>query len=475
MQKILGYGLLLAGGLFSWCCGEEYVRVSPANPQYLEWTDGTPYIPVGVNLCILRDRDASGKVFLLDDEAALQKLEFYFQKLSENGGNYARIWLGIPPFEVEKEKAGEFDAGRLENMKKMFALAKKYGIQLKLCLEYFRTLEPRVPYAFGVVSFGKPIYKTSPPANMQEFTLGEVGKEYYLNRCAFLAQHFQNETAVFAWELWNEVNCIPNSVVWTETMLPQVHAMFPHQMVIQSLGSYDSPGSAAMYQKFAEMEGNEILQVHRYLDMGAKLEVCHGPMDILAADCVRAMRQTGVQKPILATELGAVQPNHAGPSELYAKDREGILFHDILFAPFFAGAAGPGHCWHWNVYLEKQNLWWHIGRFSKAIAGLNPIQEAFEPFFQETPQVRMYGLRGKKTTLIWIRDTEFDWKKELEENRPATTRENLKIILPRNISLQGKKILGYDPWTDQEITLSLEDGSIVLPKFRRSFVIRIQD
>jgi hypothetical protein len=37
------------------------------------------------------------------------------------------------------------------------------------------------------------------------------------------------------------------------------------------------------------MSGNDVAQVHRYLDLGAKFEICHDPMDLLAADAVRWM------------------------------------------------------------------------------------------------------------------------------------------------------------------------------------------
>jgi hypothetical protein len=32
-----------------------------------------------------------------------------------------------------------------------------------------------------------------------------------------------------------------------------------------------------------------VLQVHRYLDLGASLEVCRGPVDLLAADSIREL------------------------------------------------------------------------------------------------------------------------------------------------------------------------------------------
>jgi hypothetical protein len=39
---------------------------------------------------------------------------------------------------------------------------------------------------------------------------------------------------------------------------------------------------------------------------------------------------------LLLAQSGAVEPSHSGPSKLYAKDKDGIILHDILFTPFFA-------------------------------------------------------------------------------------------------------------------------------------------
>lgn len=460
-----------------------FVQVSQTNPRYFEYSDGTPYIPVGVNLCILRDTDANGQVVLLEDEAALKKLEFYFQQLSKNGGNYARIWLGMPPFDIETQKQGNFDPKRIENVQIMLDLAQKYNIRLKLCFEHFRTLEPRTSYAFGVVGFGKPLYKTNPPETIEKFMSGETGQRYYLTRCAEYAKRFKGSPYVFAWELWNEVNCVPDGLNWTKRMLPQVHALFPQRLVVESLGSFDGPWAQTVYDQMAAIPDNDFIQVHRYLDPGTKWDVCSGPMDVLAADCVAVMRNEKVVKPIIATELGAVEAHHAGPSKLYELDKQGILFHDILFAPFFAGAAGSGHCWHWNVYLERNDLWYHIGRFSRAIAGVNPITERFEPSFERQEEVRVYGLRGKTTTLIWVRDSVFDWKKELIENQPAIERKNLTVKWP-GLKTEGGKgkakttVSVYDPWSDQMETLPADcvsESSVVLPRFCRSAVIRIQN
>jgi hypothetical protein len=115
------------------------------------------------------------------------------------------------------------------------------------------------------------------------------------------------------------------------------------------LTHFDRDGTRKAYEALCRMPGNDVLQVHRYLDLGAQLEVCRGPVDLLAADAVRELLAFTVRKPVLLAESGGVEPNHSGPLKLYEKDRDGLILHDVLFAPFFAGAAGPGHIWHWDA------------------------------------------------------------------------------------------------------------------------------
>jgi len=127
-------------------------------------------------------------------------------------------------------------------------------------------------------------------------------------------------------------------------MLPELRRLFPRHLALQSLGSFDTEGAREDYRWLA---GNDAAQVHRYLDLGAPLKVCHGPVDVLAADAVRELRDFKPAEPILLAESGALEPRHSGPFLLYERDRAGMILHDVLFAPFFAGAAGSGQCWHW--------------------------------------------------------------------------------------------------------------------------------
>ena len=128
--------------------------------------------------------------------------------------------------------------------------------------------------------------------------------------------------------------------------------------------------------------------------------------------------------------------------------------------------------WHWESYVHKNNLWYHFRRFNEAIKGIDPVSESFTPFYTETDQLRIYILKGKRTTLLWIRDKMNNWESELAKNVPPALIENAILNLPGSGS--GQAIDVYDPWTNEWKTVKSKDDSITLPDFKRSVIIRLR-
>jgi len=155
--------------------------------------------------------------------------------------------------------------------------------------------------------------------------------------------------------------------------------------------------------------------------------------------------------------------------------QEGILLHDILFAPFFSGAAGGGQIWHWDSYVAPNNLWFQFGRFAQVVQGLDPPAEGFEPVMAPHERLRVYVLKGRHTVLAWCRDTRNTWESELKNGeKPETLRGmvvNLSKLLPSG-KIRSKRV--YDPWADRWSDLTLKNGKAALPDFSRSVVIRIE-
>lgn len=451
--------------------GKRYVKVSMENSSYFSFTDGVTYIPVGINMI-----NPSGH-FSEKPDSAFYEIDQWMKNLSENGGNYIRIWLSNSFWDIEEE-AGNYNEEKAKRIDRFIEMARKYHLKIKLTLEHFRSIALKENAQQWATKFAYHTSRGGPLDSVRQYLTSKEGEKLFLNKVNFYHKRYGSDTLFFGWELWNEMNAmsLPKDSVffsWNEKMLAAVKQYFPEQLIMQSLGSFDGEYAKPVYKRIMTMPGNEVAQVHRYLDVGAQMEVCHAPMDIICASAIKDIQSYHLLKPILLAETGAVEPHHAGPSKYYPKDTAGILLHDILFASFFAGAAGTGMSWHWESYVHKNNLWYHYRRFSEAIKGIDPVQESFVPSFIESEALRIYMLKGKKTILLWLRDKMNTWESELEKGIAPQLLHGLSLdTFVLGITSAWKKIDIYDPWKDLWTNVR-KDSSIALPDFKRSIVVRL--
>lgn len=436
----------------------SFVTVSPRDNRYFELSNGSPYIPNGFNL-VGPPRE--------------EEFDRLFQIMAANRVNYLRVWLGHNQWNVEHEACLEFDPARARIIERFLKLARENGIRIKMCLEYFRDVRAERNRWSDNLLYHKA--NGGRYESMHEYLASRAGRDHFKAKLDWYATRYGTEPAVFAWELWNEMDAVRDSEWedWTREMLPELQRRFPRNLAIQSLGSYDWERKRDSYRTMCLIEDNDVGQVHRYLDEGAGWKICHGPVDVLAAQAVRELITFDAGKPIILTETGAVKPRHTGCSELYAKDPDGTLLHDMLFAPFFAGAAGTGHVWWWRQAIEEPNLWYHFARFAEAVKGIDPPAEDFQPVMIPHERLRIYGLVGRTTFVAWCRDASCDWKTELIEGREPETMTNVEIDVS-SIRLPSKTLVHlYDPWTGAWRLGPLLDGTVTIPTLRRSIVIRI--
>ena len=426
--------------------------VSESNPRYFE-SAGRAFVPIGVNLCYCRDREPkAGYLGWLD-------------KFAANGGNYIRLWCGDGYWDVMPE-FGKIDQTAVEHLKWIADECGKRGIKVKLTLEQFRGFDESQPPVFR-----KPIY--APYAKtMDEWFRSDVCQAAFRMKIDAIADAVGGHPAVAVIEIWNEIMSDWNRTQadWQTATLAYLRSKFPGLLVVCNLGSFSEASSPMEYDRICARNDNDFLQVHRYYDTGACMAVCYGPIDIMCADAIRELRDRSLDKPSLLAETGAVKPNHTGLSELCTHDPEGVLMHDMVFAPFFAGAAGCGQMWHWDSrYVDGKNLWHHYGRFAHAIEGIDPIAEDFVPFRIESKAYRCYGLRGRTTTVAWIRDKRTDALSEVKDGVKAVLREGWKVPMRT-----GSPVDCYLPWEDSHVRALVADGKIHLPPFCRSIVIRFK-
>ena len=95
---------------------------------------------------------------------------------------------------------------------------------------------------------------------------------------------------------------------------------------------------------------------------------------------------------------------------------------------------------------------------------------------QATSAMAAIKREGKETSVLWCRDTTNNWMTELRDGKPPVPVKNFSLDLKQFLPVKGAATVSvYDPWLDKWSTAKLKNGKIVLPEFRRSVVVRLDN
>ena len=366
---------------------------------------------------------SSGREFGISGEKeylGLRQFNGWFRKASENGVNVVRLWLGHEYLCPDTEEAGVLDTAKIERIEAVIDLAKSYGLKLKLTIEQFRFFDydrkPDDSYAGDVFNkFNKRLYSGGKRCeSIEEWFTDEKWRAAWLKKVELLAWRFSGDPAIFMIELWNETNCTsPEYVGWNERTLPEVKRLFPNHIVGNSLGSYDCAWAKNEYARFP-WDKCDVVQMHRYIDQGAEAKECRESLIELLGRGIDDLARP--DKPFIVAETGAVNDCHSGPFRYYPADDDGIIFCDAVYTPAFCGAAGTGFIWHWDErYVESKNLYRLFRPVSELFDGVDVTNENFEPIRYETSDAVLLHLRGKTTSLGYLRNKNYSWQSVLRD------------------------------------------------------------
>lgn len=403
-----------------------YIEISKNDKKYFAYSNGNPFFPVGVNTAFPTAYSVpSGSEFGIEkafEFIGLRQYERWFKKLSENGVNVARIWLGHEYFSPDTPEVYEFDSVQFSKIDRLISLAKKYKIKLKLTLEQFRFFDYEKnasPNSFeGDIfrKFSKRLFcKGHRCENMKEWLTNSVWRSAWLAKVKEFAKRYAGDTEIFAIELWNEMNTFgewENVIEWNKTVLPEVRKMFPKNLVINSLGSLDCEAVQKMYSDFC-WENCDFVQIHRYFDQGAEFCECgENPVTMIKT----AFERVKTDKPLFIAETGAVNDCHSGTFRFYVNDNDGIILADTVYTPVFLKSCGTGNIWHWDErYIEAKNLYRMFRPISDLVFGVEFDKEDFTPLDFSNSSVSLLLLKGKSVALGYIRNKNHSWENVLRD------------------------------------------------------------
>lgn len=451
--------------------GEQhgYVEKSKKDSCYFAYSDGEPFFWIGINLCFPTAYEiSSGSEFALSGNVAylgLRQYESWMKKCAKHGVNIVRIWLGHEYWSPDTENTYELDSVKLSKIDKLVDLAKKHSLKLKLTVEQFRYFDHDKKSVFN-----KHLCHCGVPCeSIRKWLSNEDYIEAWMYKIGELAKRYSGDTTVAMIELWNEMNAVGGEadliMEWNKRILPRVKALFPHQLVTNSLGSLDSEESAKFYKDFC-WDDTDALQMHRYLDQGAPYKICGDNLIPSIKEAFSFMRTK--ERPMLLAETGAVNNCHSSEFKYYSADDRGIIFVDCVYTPLFVKSAGCGNIWHWDRrYVESKNLYKYFKPLRKLVDGVDFTSEAFEHLDLSTDKAHILLLRGRKTTLGFVRNKSDNWMKTLRDMREP---EPIDV----HIQTSGKGINIIPIWKyDTDAFTFLADG-VTIKGLRYGFLFKYE-
>jgi hypothetical protein len=337
---------------------QGYVRRSAAAPHYFQLDSGAPYFAIGENV----GWPIHGITYDYD---------LWFNKLADNGGNYARLWLvnNWNALGLEKSSAaspedglGRYDQQSAWRIDYISNLARRRGMRLMFCIDSFNSLATGLYGEWG--NFAYSAANGGPCAAPADFFTNAEAKAYFKKRLRYLVARWGYATEVMSWEFWNEVDIVDDYdsasvAAWHQEMGDYLRSIDPWQHLITTSFA-NSPGDAAI-DVLPEMD---YVQTHSY-----------GTHD--AAGTVAAftqMKLDGYGKPTYLGEFGIDwQPDS------YPMDTDGLHLHNGLWASAHAGAAGTPMTWWWDSYVEPNDLYYHFAGLAAYVADIDWVQESYGP------------------------------------------------------------------------------------------------
>ncbi len=405
-----------------------YVRPHRANSRMLQFDDGAPYFPVGVNVA-----------WYTND--ALAEYARRFDAMAANGVTAARVWLTPWSFALEWKDTPLRDFGnrqpRLAWFDAVLEMARQRNIYLIVVLLEPGMFDPAARWRDNPYNAAN----NGPCDSPVDFLTSAQARAAYRNQLRYIAARWGQSPNILAWEWMNEVNSAPGFE--TEVLLPWLIEMtaalreFDVRRHLTTISYADIAGDPHVWNA-VEID---LVQRHEYSQGDPKW---FAPT-LNAAGLAERFRQLREQpaKPLIIGEFGA----NNGIEKPEGAYREGIHLHNSLWASTFSGFAGTAMYWWWDNYIEPGNLWPAYRGLAEFVRGEDLAR--FEPRrvqAQAPPgqRVIVMALGQGDRTLLWVRN--WNYQHELALGR---------YVVQRSSGQTSPETYAYEPGAIGPSTVSI--------------------
>ena len=388
--RVLGGEPLALGAAFEFDVATvarcQHIGIDPHDPRYFAFDDGSPFVPVGLNVC------------WATDARPLADYRRWFQRLADNGGNFARLWMASWSCGIEWNDTGlgnyEARMDRAAQLDEVFELAETLGIRLMLCLVNHGAFTEKNDAQWQDNPYNRA--NGGPLARPEDFVTDERALALFERRVRYIAARWSHSPALHSWEWWNEVTWTPIAAAplrpWFTRMGRVLDVHDPYRRLRST--SWADRGDAAAWK----MPALDYAQQHDYTK--------HDLMQHYG-DAARAWRADGiVANPLEPGDLGLETTFDAAAPRPFGYDA--VHLHNGLWAPLFHGYAATALYWWWDKIVDPLDLWpayRGVARYLQALhaAGLRLAGHRPHGARVDGAAARALALAGERSVLLWVR------------------------------------------------------------------------
>ncbi len=357
-------------GMAMWDEALHFVCVAPSNPKnkgfvranltnYLHFDNAEQYIPVGENIA-------------WQNSNAFLNYHDWLTALSENGGNFFRLWHAAWGLGIEW-KSGSNGFEGLRRYKEtnaryqdwMYDFCAENGLYVMLCLQYHGQVSTQVNPNWSDSPYN--VANGGPCENTWDFFTNETAKAHTKNRLRYIVARWGYSRNIMSWELFNEVG-------WTDDFLiHQAEIADWHAEMAIYLKEIDPYRHLVTTSYAGEDQGHDVwanpdfdfTQTHYYINTSNLERALVGGVRTYLED---------FGKPTLTGEFGL-----GGSASLANMDPDGIHIHNSLWATLFGGGMGSAMSWWWDNYIHPSNLYYHFAPVSQVAQDVPFLTENMTP------------------------------------------------------------------------------------------------
>jgi hypothetical protein len=384
--RLAGGAARALGAAFSFAVTKVPTRarigVHPKHRDYFAYEDGEPYVPVGLNLGW-----STGNV--VDDYRR------WFARLSEQGGNFARLWMSSWAFGLEWSDTGLGNYGarldRAAQLDQVLQLAEQYGIRVMLCFINHGAFSEKLNAEWAQNPYNAA--RGGPNAKPEQFVTDPRSRALFARRVRYIAARWSHSPALHSWEWWNEVNWTP---IGEDALAPWIREMSAVLAQHDPYGRLRTTSGHEAGSKIWSLPEIDFMQDHAYTQ---------DDLSIFLRGRYRAFREAVPDKPLLMAELGNETD---APDTRRPYNWDDVHLHNGLWAALLSGFAGTGMYWWWDLLVDRLDMWpafRGVSAFVAAAAKRGAPLAAHRPVDAAVGggEASALALAAPHSVLIWVR------------------------------------------------------------------------